>query len=76
VKFDNLNADKILVQQFANQCLQDVKCALKMVENSLNNFLQLLVLSAGCNVSLGCKSNFTTAVFRKPIYSGMHLTCL
>jgi hypothetical protein len=37
----------MLVQQFSNQCLQDVKYALKMV-GSLMNFLQLLiVLSAG-----------------------------
>lgn len=46
VKFDYLNAARVLCA--ANQSLQDVKFTLNMIEDSLNNFLQLLIApSAG-----------------------------
>lgn len=38
MEFDNFNAKKKKIQNFVNQCLGDVKCALIMVDNNFKNF--------------------------------------
>lgn len=48
VEFNNFNADKNFLQQFANQWLGNVIYLLTMVENNLKNFCSSsLSLSAG-----------------------------
>ena len=48
VEFNNLNADKNFLHEFASQWLGDMKYVLNMVDNNVNNFSSYsLSLSAG-----------------------------